>query len=698
MSGSPGNSTPPVGFGPPARRETGFEHDGRPLPGLRPGVLFCLIAACGVGSMAVAQQTRQVADIRALKQLTLDELMAIEVTSVSRRAEPYGEVAAALSVITAEDIRHSGATTVPELLRGVPGLHVAQQTSNIWAVSARGFSSLNSEKLLVLSDTRSIYTPLVSGVLWDVQDYLLADIERIEVIRGPGAAMWGSNAVNGVINITTKSARDTHGTHVELLAGTEETATVAVRHGDQTAGGIHYRVYGKYFERGETLNPADKEDDWRMGQAGFRADWSSGSEDEFTVQGSLYRGEVGRLFPAISAGNRPGPTGDLETRVAGGHILGRWRRTFSASSDLQFRAYYDRTHRDDPSYDDDLDTIDLDLQHRFTPAPHHEVVWGANYRYTSNEVLGKVIFNLRPAASEDHLFSAFVQDQIALGDSLQITLGTKAEHNDFSGFELQPSIRAAWEVNDRHMLWAAVSRAARIPTRLERDIFVDASNPAGNPVVRILGNEDFEAEKIVAYELGYRWRASDQLHLDVALFENHYDRLASLEIETPFVDPADGRTVIPVVTRNLTDGRARGVETVITYSPFDWWRLSASHSYFSMTLNSAGQDANRGEFYEGATPRHQLVVASYLSLPGGFELDAQFRHLADLKRMPQIANGTGIPGYSELDVQLTWQASRQMRVSLVGQNLLHDHHVEFGSPANRGEIERGIYAKVVWEL
>lgn len=660
--------------------------------------LFCLFLAWGGASMVMAQQSRPVADIRSLKQLTLDELMAVEVTSVSRQAEPYGRAAAALSVITAEDIRHSGATSVPALLRGVPGLHVAQQTSNIWAVSARGFSSLNSEKLLVLSDTRSIYTPLFSGVLWDVQDYLLDDIERIEVIRGPGAALWGSNAVNGVINITTKSARDTHGTHVELSAGTEERAMVAARYGAETAGGIHYRVYGKYFERDDTFNTAVSKDDWRLGQTGFRADWSPSPGDDVTVQGALYRGEIGRVAPAIAAGNRPGPTGKLEDIATGGHILGRWRRTFSESSDLQFRVYYDRTHRDDPSYDDKLDTIDLDLQHRFTPAPHHEIVWGTNYRYTSDKTRGKVIFNLRPASSQDQLFSAFAQDQIAFGDSVRVTLGTKAEHNDFSGFELQPSVRAAWDVTDRHMLWAAVSRAARIPTRLERDIFIDASNPAGNPVVRILGNEDFEAEKIVAYELGYRWRASDQLHLDVALFENRYDGLASLEIEKAFVDPTDGRTVIPVVTRNLTDGRARGVETVLTYSPFDWWRLSASHSYFSMRLDPAGQDANRGEFYEGATPRHQLVLASYLSLPGDFELDAQFRRLADLKRMPQITNGTGIPGYSELDVQLSWQASRQMRISLVGQNLLHDRHVEFGSPANRGEIERGVYARIAWDL
>jgi iron complex outermembrane receptor protein len=634
--------------------------------------------------------------VKALKQLSIEELLDLEVTSVSKRPEKLSGAAAAIHVITAEDIRRSSATTIPDLLRGVPGLYVARETANTWAVSARGFSSINSEKLLVQSDTRSIYTPLVSGVLWNVQDYFLPDIERIEVIRGPGAALWGSNAVNGVINITTKSARDTHGTLLEATAGNEERLTVAGRHGGETKGGIHYRVFGKYFERDDSFHTTVSDDAWRLGHAGFRADWASSAQDEFTVQGDFYHGEVGHLVPAIRVGNRPGPPGDLEATVAGGNILGRWRRTFSESSDLQFRAYYDRTHRDDPSFTDDLHTVDFDLQHRFAPAARHEVVWGVNYRYTSNVNRGKVIFGVRPESSRDQLFSAFVQDQISWRDVLRVTVGTKAEHNDFSGFELQPSARAAWDLTERQTVWAAVSRAVRIPTRLERDIFVDATNPAGNPVVRLLGNEDFEAEKLVSYELGYRWRVADTLHLDVSLFENHYDGLASLELETAFTDPTDGRTVIPLVNRNLTDGRAQGVETLVTWSPVDRWRLSASHSFFTMNLDAAGQDMNRGRYYEGATPRHQFSLASSWTLPGGWELNAQFRRVGALRRLPQITTGEGIPGYSELDVKLSWQATDQMRISIVGQNLLHDRHVEFGSAATRGEIERGVYFRVVW--
>jgi iron complex outermembrane recepter protein len=637
-------------------------------------------------------------DIGTMKRMGIAELMELEVTSVSKTPESAQNAAAALTVVTDEHIRRSGATTVPEALRWVPGLHVARQNSNVWAVSSRGFSSVNSEKLLVLSDTRSIYTPLFSGVLWDVQDYLMADIERIEVIRGPGAALWGSNAVNGVINITTKHAADTHGTLIETTAGTEERAIVAARYGSEAKGGVHYRVFGQYSERGETFNDSVSSDAWKLGHLGFRADGAPDPQNSWTVQGDIYQGRIGQLAPAVTIIGRPGPTGDLDSTVAGGNILGRWRHEFSEDSDLQFRVYYDRTHRDDPSFTDDLHTIDLDLQHRFAPAANHEFIWGLNYRYTANKNEGAGIFAVRPASSEDSLFSAFVQDKMSWRDVFHVTLGTKAEHNDFSGFELQPSIRAAWDITPRHTVWAAVSRAVRVPNRLERDIFIDVSDPAGDPVARLLGTDSFESEELLAYELGYRWRASENLHLDLAVFENHYDGLSSLEVGDAFVDPSDGRTVIPISNRNLTDGRTRGVETLVSFSPVERWRLSASYSYLELSLDPSGADLNRGRFYEGASPRHQFALGSYLSLPRGFEVDVHFRHVSALESLPEIPTGEGIPAYSELDVHLAWRVSEQMRISIVGQNLLHDHHLEFGTPAARGAIQRSVYLKVAWDL
>jgi iron complex outermembrane receptor protein len=554
---------------------------------------------------------------------------------------------------------------------------------------------VTSEKLLVLSDTRSIYTPLNSGVFWHVQDYLLQDIERIEVIRGPGAALWGSNAVNGVINITTKKAQDTQGAYFEGMAGDEERLSAAARFGGTMANGVSYRIFAKHFDRDDTRNAAvDTSDEWRLSHLGFRADWDASQVDAVTLQADLYRGDIGLLSPSATVIGRPGPQGDLETEVNGGNILGRWRHTIDEDSDVEFRVYYDRTHRDDPSFVDDLDTFDLDFQHSLRLARRQEVIWGVNYRFTDNRNKSGGIFNVEPASAKDHLISAFVQDQISFSEALRVTLGSKFEHNDFSGFELQPSVRVAWDFLPGQMLWSAVSRAARVPTRLERDIALDASNPAGNPVIRLQGNRDFDSEELNAYELGYRWQAVKGLSLDVAAFENRYEGLASLELGQPYAE--GGRTIIPILNRNLTDGRARGIETLVTYTPLPVWRLSLSYSFVDLDLDPKGQDLNRGRFMEGATPRHQVGLRSFLDLPGGLQFDAQYRRLSDIRSTPVIVSGEGIDGYSELDVRLAWRGESPLEISVVGQNLLHESHVEFGAPASRGAIERSVYAKVTW--
>lgn len=654
------------------------------------------IAAMGLACLPLGLWASSTTSIATLKLLTIDELLTVEVTSVSRRVEPRDEAAAALAVVPQEHIRRSGATTVPDALRGVPGLHVARRNANSWGISSRGFSSTNSEKLLVQSDTRSIYTPLFSGVFWDVQDYLFSDIERIEVIRGPGATLWGSNAVNGIINITTKSAADTHGSRLEVLAGTNERM-VSFRQGAQSAAGLHYRVFGKYLSRDGTRHTGLTEDDGALAHVGFRTDWSDGADTDFTVQGDLYRGEMGQLAPAVTIIGRPGPTGDLVAEVSGGNLLARWQRRFPGGSELQVRAYYDRTHRDDPSFIDDLDTFDIDAQHRFSPLERHDVLWGLNYRYLANESRGRGIFAVEPAASEDQVFSAFLQDRITLRENLHLTIGTKAEHNDFSGFELQPSIRALWEFSPGRSLWAAASRAARIPTRIERDIFIDVSDPAANPLIRLLGNRDFAAEELTAYELGLRWRVSPNLHLDIAAFDNRYDGLASLELGSSSTLP-DGRTLVPIFHQNLNAGRARGIETVAHLSLTENWRITASHSYLRLEIDSRGMDINRSRFYEGATPRHQFALSSYFTLSDILEFDVHFRHVGRLRQLPQIVTGEGIPGYEEIDVHLAWQVSPAFRISLVGRNLLNDDHIEIGAEAARGPIPRSAYLKLSWDF
>jgi iron complex outermembrane receptor protein len=635
------------------------------------------------------------ATVNALKKLSIAELTEIEVTSVSRTEESLGGAAAAVAVVTQQDIERSGATSVPEALRGLPGIYVGRRNSNSWAVASRGFSSVSSEKLLVLSDTRSIYTPLFSGVQWDVQNYIVEDLDRIEVIRGPGATLWGSNAVNGVINITTKSARDTQGLYLQAGGGNEERATVAVRQGGTIGDRGYYRVFGQYFDRnGSFLADRSSPDGWHMGHAGFRTDWEASSADALTLQGDWYEGKVGQVGPAVAIIGRPGPAAPLRAQMSGGNILGHWRHTIDAGSDFEFRAYYDHTHRDDPTFRDDLDTADLDFQHHFALTAQ-QVIWGLNYRLTANRNVGKGVFAVDPPDARDTLFGGFVQDQIAIRDSLHLTVGTKLEHNDFSGFEVQPSGRLAWDLSSTQTLWGAVSRAVRVPTRLERDIAISFTDPSANPVGRLLGNRDFKSEKLLAYELGYRWQASKRLAVDLASFLNRYRGLASLELGVPFVDPRDGKTVVPVINENLNDGRAVGVEALVTFSPIQSWRLTGSYSNLSLKIEPHGQDINRGKFAEGSTPRNQFGLRSAIDLAAGFQIDAFLRHIGAIRKDPLIVNGEGISAYTELDLRIA-RAWNRIELAVAGQNLLHAHHLEFGAPAQRGQIERSLYASVAW--
>jgi iron complex outermembrane recepter protein len=656
-------------------------------------VLLVVAALLSTAAGALEQET-SAGVISMLKSLSIADLGKIEVTSVSRTTESLGGAAAAIAVVTQQDIRRSGATSVPEALRGQPGIYVGKRNSNSWAVGSRGFSSINSEKLLVLSDTRSIYTPLFSGVQWDVQNYIMADIERIEVIRGPGATQWGSNSVNGVINITTRNARDTQGLLLEGRAGSEEHAA-AVRNGGRIGERGYYRVFGQYFDRdpSQLANPSSP-DDWRMAHAGFRTDWEVSTADAFTLQGDWYDGRIGQVGPAITIIGRPGPTPPLRVQLNGGNLLGRWRRTLEEDASFEFRAYYDRTHRNDPSFHDDLDTIDLDFQHQLT-LPAQQFTWGLNYRWSSNRNRGKGLFAVDPPHSRDQLFSGFLQDQIALHDSLNLTLGTKVEHNDFSGFEIQPSARLAWEMPHAQTLWAAVSRAVRVPTRLERDIAIEITAPNANPAGRLLGNRDFDSEKLIAYELGYRRQISPRLSIDMAAFLNRYRGLASLEVGTPVTDPEDGRTVYPVVNENLTDGRAAGMEALVNFAPTDRWRLTASYSYLDLNISPHGQDLNRGKFADGSTPRHQFGLRSAVDV-GPVQIDAFLRRIGAIRRDPQITTGEGIPGYTELDLRVARQWN-QIELAVSMQNLLHDQHVEFGTPTHRGGIERSVYASIMWQ-
>ncbi|MEA2626926.1 MAG: iron complex outerrane recepter protein [Candidatus Binatota bacterium] len=635
------------------------------------------------------------ADGRKLTELTLEELMNLPVTLVSRKAESRSGASAAIAVVPGDDLRRLGVTAIPEALRMVPGVHVARIDASEWAVASRGFSSLNSSKLLVLMDGRSAYTPLFSGVLWDVQDTLLEDVDRIEVVRGPGASLWGANAVNGVINVVTKSARDTHGLYLEGGGGQEERGFGGIRYGGALGEDFHYRVYGKYFERDGFVDAGPTDDDWRMGRFGFRTDWDASHDDEVTVQGDVYTGDVGQLRPAVEVTGRAGPEGDLEADVAGGNVLGRWQRTLENDSTLELQAYYDRTHRDDPTYEDDLHTFDADLQHGFRLTERQQILWGAAYRLMSDEFRGKGVAELRPIGADDQLVSGFVQDEIAFLDgSLRLTVGTKLEHNDFSGFEVQPTGRIAYDPAERQTIWAAVSRAVRVPTRIERDVFIEASPPGQDPRVLLLGNHDMSAEELLAFELGYRVQPADDLSFDVTTFYNRYDRLATLELDPQTTDE-DGRVVLPVFAANRMHGEGYGVEVAAAWSPRPGWRFDATYSYLELQLHpeSDSLDINRAKRFEDSTPHNQVYLWSFVDLPRDLELGAMFRFVDNIGKGADRAEETGTSRYFSADAQLAWRATDALELAVVGRNLLESSHVEFPGGA---EIDRGAHGRVSW--
>ena len=642
-------------------------------------------------SLLIAAGASAADGARDLTAFSLEELSQIEVTSVSRKEEPLADAAAAIAVITNESLRRSGVSTIPEALRLVPGLHVAQRTSSEWVVSARGFSSPDSGKLLVLSDTRTIYTPLFSGVFWDVQDLLLEDVERIEVIRGPGASLWGSNAMNGVINIITKSAKNTQGAYFEGGSGTKEGGFGAVRYGGQLAEGLYFRVFAKGVDRAAEFNSSGAAgDNWKLGHLGFRADWRLDASNKLTFQGDTYAGDIGQVRPSVVLRGQPGPTGELAVDVAGANLLARWDHEFASGSDLQIRAYYDATHRNDPTFVDDLDTIDLDLQHRFQLPLRQEVLWGLKYRTMADRNQGKVLFALNPANSQDSLFSGFVQDQIALLDTLKVTLGTKLSHNDYSGFEVQPTARVSWSPLREQALWGAVSRAVRIPTRLERDVDISLTNPARDPVNQLLGNRAFGSEAVLAYELGYRWQIERALSVDLAVYYNIYKGLSLLQLDPAFVDPRSGQTVLPARYKNLTDGIGKGGEASVTFKPVRSWRLVANYTYLLLTLEPKAQDLGSGILFPGSTPRNQVGVQSFLELPNGIRLDAFFRYASALPASSRLVANQDTPAYATFDLLAAWQWER-LELSLAGRNLAQKRHREFPGGT---EIERAFSAKL----
>ncbi|MEO8342211.1 MAG: TonB-dependent receptor [Gallionella sp.] len=503
----------------------------------------------GLTKAAAAAELISAAD---LSHLSLEELTNVQISSVSKRLEPIKGAPAAVYVITREDIRRSGATSIPEILRLAPNLQVARVDASQYAISARGFNSTTANKLLVLIDGRSVYTPLFSGVFWDVQDVLIENIERIEVISGAGGTLWGANAMNGVINIIRNKSGNTQGGQVTVGVGNVEKGGSA-RYGGKLGDDGNYRIYAKKFNRDNTTraNGSDVQDAWHTGQIGFRTDWSV-ARDALMLSGDTYQGSIDQAV-------------NDDKQISGGNLLARWTRALDAAGALQVQTYYDHTRRIYPGiFGESLDTYDIEAQHSVQWGKNQYIVWGGGYRYARDTVTNTALLAFLPSDKTLTLASVFIQDEITLAERLKLILGTRMEHNNYTGLESQPNIRLAWKPNDQTLWWAAISRAVRTPSRIDREFFV----PGSSPYTTFGGGADFQSEKLTAYEIGYRTEPSARTSLSISTFYNVYDRLRSLE-----------PTATTTIFSNMMEGDTYGIETWGSYGIYDWWQIKAAYTY-----------------------------------------------------------------------------------------------------------------------
>ena len=618
------------------------------------------------GLMAALASSAHAQSVEDLRNLSIGELSDIDVSSVTKTTQPLGDAPAAIYVITHDDIIRSGAQSVPEMLRLAPNLQVVQTSASNYVVTARGFSGNSaaqafSDKLLVLIDGRSVYTPLFSGVYWDMQDVLPEDVERIEVISGPGATLWGANAVNGVINIITRKSSETQGGVLDVGAG-NLGRSASLQYGGRISPDLTYRLYAKGFIDNDTETPAGAKahDGWYKPQGGFRIDWTPGA-DAVTLQGDAYQGAEEQA-------------GADDESISGRNVMARWTHGFSGGSSLQVQAYYDRTSRSTAGGGGSfaLDTYDLDLQHSFTLDAHNDLVWGGGFRISEYEIVNNDSLLFIPTSRTLNLGNAFIQDSLSLGPALKLILGLKLENDPYSGLTPLPSARISWKASNSTLLWAAVSRAIRSPTPFD----VDVQERLGG-MLFLTGNEDFQPETLTAYELGARIQPSSRLSVSVSAYYNVYDDLRSIEVQSG--------GFLPLHWGNMMQGRTYGVEAWGDYRVTDWWRLTAAlevqHESFSFKPGASGI---LGVAQAGDDPHHQASLRSSMNLGRAFTLDADLRYVG-------VLPDPHVPSYVELNGRLGWNVTERVQLSLSGFNLLHDRHMEFPAPANA--IPRSVFAE-----
>ncbi len=634
-------------------------------------------AICAISILAAttfsSASAADVASNRDLIALTFEELGNIEITSVSKRFEKLADAPASIYVISNEDIRRSGSTSLAEALRLAPNLQVARNNTGQYAISARGFNNGIGNKLLVLIDGRTVYTPLFSTVNWDSQHVMLQDIERIEVISGPGATLWGANAVNGVINVITRTAHDTQSGLVIAGVGTHERNT-AVRYGEKFGIDGYYRLYAteSKLENSVRHNGTDLSDGWDNTQVGFRVDKGNGANG-FTLQGDAYRGKAD-----------PGPLGP--PTVSGANLLARWTRQTADSAGYQLQMYYDQTNRDNPfTYRDEAKIFDIEFQRSFPIAGAHKILWGSGYRFAQSNT--QTHFNtlnplpqvFMPTDPSQHWENIFIQDEIALNTKTNLTLGLKAERNVYTGVEYLPSARVAWKLGADHLVWGAISRAVRAPARLDRDFYVYLSLPRLPLIPVIQGGPNFQSEIANVIEFGYRSQPSSALSYSITSFYNIYDKLRSGQPP-------------PAVVQNMMEGTTYGLEAWGNYQATPNWRLSAGWMELRKNLKiKPGSLDPTGPSALGNDPDRFWQLRSAWNLTSQHQFDVTIRHVSALPKPV-------VPAYTTVDGHFNWRACANLDVSLLIRNILGSQNAEFGDTASRGEFGRSVFVKMIWRM
>jgi len=636
-----------------------------------------------------------------LENFTLEQLVNVQVTSVSKKETDLFTSPAAIYVITQDDIHRMGVTSIPEALRMVPGMDVAQISGNQWAVSSRGFNGEFAQDMLVLIDGRTVYTPASSGVFWDSQDVVMEDLDRIEVIRGPGATLWGANAVNGVINIITKSAKETQGGMVATALSTEDQTITTVRYGGELATNLYYRVYAKYSNQPglESSTGRGTPDDSSLFHGGFRMDYEPPTQNTFTFQGDYYIGNDGREVGQVTLAPAAVVSVSTDEHNSGGNVLGRWTHTFSEDSEITLQTYYDHVQQGDGFGEEFRNTFDVDLQHRFALGPRNDIVWGAGYRYAEIDNTPSFDLTWTPESVGLQLGNVFLQDDITLvRNRLHFTLGSKFEYNSLIGLEIEPSVRLLWTPTTQQTVWAAVSRATRTPAlfnldgRLNEAAFPSGPPPAPPVLVSLLGNPNLEAENLTAYELGYRIEPIERLSFDATAFYNVYGNLIT---EVPNATVFEGgHLLISSTWQNLDSGETYGVELSAQWQVLDCWRLAASYTFLHMQL---GPDTSFPP--ESSSPQEQFQIRSYLDLPHNMEFNGAIYYIDQISTQSGATMVT-IPSYVKLDLGLTWRPIKSLEIAIWGKDLLDNQHAEFPSQETTliTEIPRSVMARITWHF